>query len=277
MNIKWLMTASACALISASIAKAADVMVPLDPTPAAPVIVAPTFSWTGFYIGGQIGNFSSKTRRNTIGNDRPFPVNENFLPKPSGFMAGLYAGSNADLGNGLILGVDTDIVWTDKDDSKIGQASSIAQGQIAYVENMLKNAGIKVVNGAIHAGDERVNGFTLKEKWSGATRLRIGFAADRIMPYLAGGVAYARLQDIMSISVRAKDHGPVIVSGNLLDETKTLVGYAVGAGIDFAMANNVIVRAEYRYSDFGKKKFMDDIQELGYKTNDFRVGVAYKF
>ncbi|AQX30694.1 outer membrane protein [Bartonella schoenbuchensis] len=56
-----------------------------------------------------------------------------------------------------------------------------------------------------------------------------------------------------------------------------MVGYTLGGGVDFAMADNVILRAEYRYSDFGKQKFAKDKLELDYQTNDFRVGVAYKF
>ncbi|WP_208440294.1 outer membrane protein [Bartonella raoultii] len=117
---------------------------------------------------------------------------------------------------------------------------------------------------------------TLKQNWAGATRVRIGFAADRFMPYIAGGVAYTQLQDTLSVSVK-KDDGTAIVSKNLTDETKTMVGYTIGGGFDFAMLDNVILRAEYRYSDFGKKKFAKEKLEIKYTTNDFRVGVAYKF
>ncbi|WP_375609204.1 MULTISPECIES: outer membrane beta-barrel protein [unclassified Bartonella] len=117
---------------------------------------------------------------------------------------------------------------------------------------------------------------TFKQNWGGATRVRIGFAADRFMPYLAGGIAYGQFQDTVSISVKGED-GSVVSSKNLTDETKTMIGYTLGGGIDFAMLDNVIVRAEYRYSDFGKKKFAKEKLEVNYKTNDFRVGVAYKF
>ncbi|MGL2349728.1 outer membrane protein, partial [Helicobacter pylori] len=116
--------------------------------------------------------------------------------------------------------------------------------------------------------------YTLKQEWSGATRIRIGFAADHIMPYVAGGIAYTRLQSIFSRSLEM-GHQKENLS-DLLD-TKMMVGYTVGGGIDFAMADNVILRAEYRYSDFGKQKFVKDKLELSYQTNDFRVGVAYKF
>ncbi len=277
MNMKWLITASAFAFVSASTAYAADVIVPPQPTPVSPVIVAPTFSWTGFYLGGQIGSFSSKTKMDILSNGKTIPVNDEFLPKLSGFMGGLYAGSNVDLGNGLILGVDTDFMWSDKDDTKTGPVYVIAKNHIAYIDKMLKDAGIKIGNNIIQEGDKRTHSFTFKEKWAGATRVRIGFAAERIMPYVAGGIAYTQLQDIASVSITEKDTGKVIASGNLSDEKKTFVGYTLGAGVDLAMTNNIIVRAEYRYSDFGKKKFSNDKYETSHKTNDFRVGVAYKF
>lgn len=111
----------------------------------------------------------------------------------------------------------------------------------------------------------------MKQKWTGATRARIGFSVARMMPYISGGVAYGKFQDILSTSITGED--PFSATS---DETKTMIGYTVGGGVDFAMTNNFIVRAEYRYSDFGKKKFKDTI-ELDYKTNDFRVGIAYKF
>ncbi|WP_455482616.1 porin [Bartonella sp. B35(2025)] len=277
MNKKWLVTASAFAFISASAALAADVMVPLEPSPIAPVIVAPTFSWTGFYFGGQIGGFSSKTNMNISNKDKNVLINEDFLPKLSGFMGGFYVGSNVDLGSGLILGVDTDIVWSNKSDTKTGKTYTIARDQIGYVEKILKETGVNIGKDVIKEGDKRASGFTIKGKWAGATRVRIGFAADRIMPYIAGGVAYTQLQNILSILVTQKNNDHVIASGNLSDEKKSLVGYVLGAGIDLAMADNVIMRAEYRYSDFGKKKFARDTHEISYKTNDFRVGVAYKF
>ncbi len=277
MNMKWLITASAFAFVSASAAQAADVIVPPSPTPVAPVIVAPTFSWTGFYVGGQIGGFSGKTKMDILSNGKKIPVPDDLLPKLSGFMGGLYAGSNVDLGNGLILGVDTDIMWSNKDDTKTGNTYVIAPNHINYIKKILTESGINIGKDALEPGAKRTHSFTFKEKWAGATRVRIGFAAERIMPYVAGGIAYTQLQDTALISITGKDSDKVIASGTLSDETKTLVGYTLGAGVDLAMTNNVIVRAEYRYSDFGKKKFSNDKYETSYKTNDFRVGVAYKF
>ncbi len=45
-------------MAAASAAQAADIIVPRETAPA--VIAAPSFSWTDFYFGGQVGNFSSQ-------------------------------------------------------------------------------------------------------------------------------------------------------------------------------------------------------------------------
>ncbi|WP_375660865.1 MULTISPECIES: hypothetical protein [unclassified Bartonella] len=40
-----------------------------------------------------------------------------------------------------------------------------------------------------------------QRKWSGATRVRVGFSvADSIMPYVADGIAYAQIQGVGKVS-----------------------------------------------------------------------------
>ncbi|KZN22406.1 outer membrane protein [Bartonella bacilliformis] len=288
MNIKCLVTASVCALISASAAQAADVMIPQE---ISPIISAPTFSWTGLYLGGQIGGLSGKHDFKAIGKDSEWPFANKDL-KVSGFVGGLYAGSNIDLGSGLVLGVDTDIVWVDKEGKLSSNHKAETQDDADAFKQIFDENKIEVAKGQIK---ELTQNFSLKEKWAGATRVRIGFGADRIMPYVSGGVAYTQVQAIGSAILKGtKDTGTeggggsaskavrsealdVLASGTITDEKKTLLGYTLGAGVDFAMTDNVILRTEYRYSDFGKKKFVKDAIETNYKTNDFRVGVAYKF
>ncbi|WP_208442035.1 outer membrane protein [Bartonella raoultii] len=306
MNTKFV-TASVFTLLSSSIVQAADVVVE-EPVHAASVaVVPPTFSWAGFYFGGQLGGFSSKASATTPDVDIPLfpdeearskpwiPVEKKYMPELSGFIGGLYAGINFDLGNNFILGVDTDILLTDRKDTKTvtktpqeGASSKSAVGKPysdESYEDGNEGSGEHVSeertqfvgsrsNGIYRAGGEKesaVFSHTLKQKWTGATRVRVGFSTGRIMPYVAGGVAYGQFQDVMSISVTGGD--PFNATS---DVTKTMMGYTLGGGIDFAMTDNLIVRAEYRYSDFGKKKFKDEI-EIKYKTNDFRAGIAYKF
>ncbi|WP_375650027.1 outer membrane protein [Bartonella sp. MU70NMGDW] len=67
------------------------------------------------------------------------------------------------------------------------------------------------------------------------------------------------------------------VSATVFDKIKAMVGFTLGGGIDFAMTDHILLRAEYRYLDFGKKEFKKDYHKLGYKSNDFCVGITYKF
>ncbi|WP_273718278.1 MULTISPECIES: outer membrane protein [Bartonella] len=278
MNIKSLVTTSVIAMAAASAAQAADVIVPRETAPAV-IAAAPSFSWTGFYIGGQVGNFSSKVDVYDSESKKKI-TDKDSTPKPSGFMGGIYVGSNVDLGNGLILGVETDAVWADREESKT-QSEVIGDAGLAGFKTELTDAKATVASGktidGITKNDKRIEGFSLKEKWSGATRVRIGFAAvDRIMPYVAGGIAYTQVQMVNSLKAETAG-GTEIASAKVFDKSKTFVGFTIGGGVDFAMTDNVLLRAEYRYSDYGKKAFVKDGDKIAYKTNDFRVGVAYKF
>ncbi|OPB31131.1 hypothetical protein [Bartonella sp. AR 15-3] len=90
------------------------------------------FSWTGFYIGGQISNFSSTVTSKAVDleaallvdsndnnkNDKWYAVDSTFLPKPLGMRSGIYTGLNIGIGNNLIVGADTDIMWSGKEDSR---------------------------------------------------------------------------------------------------------------------------------------------------------------
>ncbi|BBL53599.1 porin [Bartonella quintana] len=285
MATKYLITTSIFSLISISIAQAADVIIPEQPEP---VVAVPAFSWTGFYLGGQIGNFSSKAalsylRHEEIG--KWASVKKELLPKPSGFVGGIYGGFNFDFGKGFVIGVDTDVIWSNKKESKnINEPMKrrpeiLSEGQAGTSKSGIELPGIEFPgiefpNSKPPFEYERIIQATLKQKWAGATRVRVGFAGERLMPYIAGGVAYTQIQNTF---VAPPDFIIIDFSRFLHDEKKTFVGYTLGGGVDFAMTDNVIMRAEYRYSDFGKKKFGQDRVEIGYKTNDFRVGVAYKF
>ncbi|MEL6093963.1 outer membrane protein [Bartonella schoenbuchensis] len=302
MNTKCLIATSIFTLAAISLVQAADSIVFKEnyKMGISPIVRPPTFSWNGFYIGGQVGGFSSKISAMSHDDDIPLlpnksgrpkkwvPVDEKFLPKLSGFIGGFYAGSNVDLSNGLILSIDTDIILSARKNTNTivvtGPSTDDMPGENNLIPNhensqhRLSRRDVQLRENTIDTEEAQKNIITFKhtlnQKWTGATRIRIGFAADRIMPYIAGGVAYGQFQNILSLS-STDTHDKEL--NNMVDETKTMIGYTVGAGIDFAMTDNVILRAEYRYSDFGKKKFFKDSFELYYKTNDFRAGVSYKF
>jgi len=111
--------------------------------------------------------------------------------------------------------------------------------------------------------------FESRMRLSGAVRARAGYAIDRLMPYIAGGVAFGKIKNAIGSSV--------IDSA----QNKTLTGWTAGAGIDYAATDNVILRLEYRYTDYGKGNYSFYLPNTEFKnefkTNELRLGVAYKF
>ncbi|WP_020184989.1 outer membrane protein [Methylopila sp. 73B] len=112
--------------------------------------------------------------------------------------------------------------------------------------------------------DDSRFGVKLSYDWAGATRARIGYAFDRFLVYGAAGVAYADRE--------------VKVSG-VGKNSKTAVGWTAGGGVEFAATDNVVARAEYRYTDYGRDTFRIAGESARVDSDEHRVmvGVAYKF
>jgi len=191
---------------------------------------APVFSWTGGYIGLQAGYAWGNGNVDQIGGPGFIDTD------PDGFLGGVYAGYNYQMSNNIVIGAELDVVYANVDGS----------GQVFLAPGV--PAGVTVT--------EELN-------WSGAARLRLGYAADRFLPYIAGGVAFGDI-DI------SNDNGP----GSFGD---TFTGWTIGVGLDYAMTDNLLLRAEYRYTDFGSESFEDFESDVDLKTNEVRFGIAYKF
>ena len=84
--------------------------------------------------------------------------------------------------------------------------------------------------------------------WLVTIRPRVGWAFDRFLVYGTGGLAVTHqhnsLTDIDSTTV-----GGVI--GTFNATSSQTVGWTAGGGIEYAIANNWSVKAEYLYLDFG--------------------------
>ncbi|WP_273718914.1 MULTISPECIES: outer membrane protein [Bartonella] len=297
MNTKCLIALSLFTFMTASTAQAADTVIvkqsqpnvsaPSDLSPRiSPVIVSAPFSWSGFYFGGQIGHLFSKSTLNYAPEARDGKwawVDRDLSPKPTGFVAGFYVGSNIDLGNNLVVSFDTDMIWSGRKDTQTNRGKKILD-ELDSINASFHEAGIPIIKPA--AQDETipdyndivVSSVTLKEKWAGAARARIGFASHRLMPYIAGGVAYTKMQYILSLLAKSQEDSTVVfASGDVFDKTKTMIGYTVGGGFDLAMTDDIIMRTEYRYTDFFKQKFANDELKISNQTHNFRLGIAYKF
>jgi outer membrane immunogenic protein len=114
-----------------------------------------------------------------------------------------------------------------------------------------------------------------KQNWLDTLRGRLGYAWDRTLIYATGGFAAAGV-DATQCQV-----------GVCVSETKTVTGWTVGGGLEYAFWNNWSFKAEYLYADFGSPRFFDpevDVGGLGFPPrnvrlheNIARVGLNYKF
>lgn len=194
------------------------------------------FSWTGAYIGVQ-GGYAWGSSHMEFAN-----VTSN--PDPDGFLGGVYVGYNYQLGNNIVLGVDADIAWTGIDGS-----------------DPVFAGGVVVPGQRIEADVD----------WTAAIRGRVGYAVDRFLPYIAGGVAFADVNHQGFIA-------PAVGVG---EQSDTYTGWTIGAGLEYAFTDNLIVRGEYRYTDFGSEDYAAipgfSAHSLDLSTHDVRIGLSYKF
>ena len=99
--------------------------------------------------------------------------------------------------------------------------------------------------------------------WFGTVRGRAGFAMSNILLYGTAGLAYG--------SLRAQS----TLTG--VSETKTLPGWAIGAGVEVALNTNWSARAEYLYVDLSERSYSLTGTNNGFETSLLRFGVNYRF
>lgn len=239
---KLFLLSAAVIISSVNTSHAADVIYNSPEAPA----YNESLIWGGAYIGGQVGYDWAKT---SLSSNSPFFPD--LSQKANGFVGGLYAGYNWEFSNAYVFGLEGDINYADLSQNTNGSAG---------INNLVVNAS-----------------WNTRVQWEGAVRARFGINYDRWLPYIAGGVAFAGVKD--NISTVLTSPGTVPRTDNE-DISKTRIGFTIGAGVDYALTNNLLLRAEYRYSDYGKKDILSNNTasiESKLSTNNVRLGIAYKF
>lgn len=103
------------------------------------------------------------------------------------------------------------------------------------------------------------------DSWLSTARGRIGYAADRFLPYVTGGAAFGNID--------------ATTAG--LTTTTTNAGWTVGAGLEFAITPNWSAKAEYLYVDLGKFNCGPNCgaatDNVSFNANLVRGGVNYHF
>jgi outer membrane immunogenic protein len=103
--------------------------------------------------------------------------------------------------------------------------------------------------------------------WLGTTRGRIGYAMDRLMPYVTGGVAYGE--------VEANATG-------FRGRSDMRAGWTLGGGIEFALSAPWTAKLEYLYVDLGDfacgracgGAAPDNVE---FRSHIVRAGLNYRF
>ncbi len=224
--------ATLAALSITNAASAADMAVK-----APPIVPPPVYSWTGFYVGGQVGSgwgtsqttvdvgntFIGPPVNNTINGLIPGALNL-FIPLPqvqmNGFVGGGQAGYNWQTGV-FVLGVEGDILWS----------------------------GIKGTTSCI-----LVFNCTNEVKWIGDITGRLGVTVgDRGLVYIKGGAAWADAS--VGINQSAAVVGPGFAAFGAVNGSvsKTVFGGTLGAGVEYGFLPGWSVKLEYDYFDFGKE------------------------
>ena len=97
----------------------------------------------------------------------------------------------------------------------------------------------------------------------GSLRGRVGYQADPFLVFATGGVAASRNE----------------LSSGSVSDTKTSVGFTVGAGVEAKISDDVSGRLEYRYSKFGSETYDLGTTSVssGFDEHSIRAGIALKF
>ena len=95
----------------------------------------------------------------------------------------------------------------------------------------------------------------------GTARGRIGYAFDRFMPYVTGGLAVGGVKNSIS---------------GAGDSTSTKAGYALGGGLEAALTGPWTAKVEYLYVDLGRNS-APLASDASFKASTVRAGLNYRF
>ena len=111
----------------------------------------------------------------------------------------------------------------------------------------------------------------------GTMRTRLGYAWDRVMVYGTGGLAWAHNRGTETFADAAQQAGAG-ADALAYSESHIHVGYAIGAGAEWAFMPNVSAKLEYLYVDFQDREYFARTTEqdaAGFRGHLLRLGVNW--
>jgi outer membrane immunogenic protein len=192
----------------------------------APAYVAPYYNWTGFYAGINGGGGFGHSDWDNGFGTAGFDT--------SGGLVGGTVGYNFQM-NRVVFGLEGDVDYsTIKGDTNSG----ICVGIVCETRN----------------------------EWLGTARGRIGYAFDRVMPYLTAGGAFGDVK---------------MTRAGVGSETDTRAGWTAGGGVEVGIAGPWSAKLEYLYVDLGKANCSlatcGVATDVDFNANVVRAGINYHF
>lgn len=253
MIMKFSISSIAAAMLCSTAALAADLPSRMPPPPVPSV---PVFTWTGLYVGANVG----------YGGDRfVYPINGFVAPiavaagsasiTSGGVLGGGQIGYNWQFPNNVLLGFETDF------------DGATIRGKVTA------NAGAGILGIPIVAAASVGS----KINYIGTVRGRVGYAWDRFLVYGTGGFAYGQVNFTANALIGAGGIGAAAISTS---QNSGRTGWTAGGGFEYAVTNNVTVKTEYLYVNLGTNTLLNGIGiNIRQKTtaNIVRAGLNYKF
>jgi len=220
MKFKTLVASVALSVLGTAVAGAADMPVKAPPPPPPPV---PIFSWTGFYVGGNIGGgWSRNTWTDTI-----LLTSFNNGGNNGAFIGGGQVGVNYQVNN-FVIGGEWDFDWA---------------------ANHNNGSGVVTPGGNVIA----VNA---NNRWITTLAARFGVAVDHWLFYGKAGGGWVGNN---GLTVTNLTTGVSFTCGTFSAVTtscgNSTGGWLVGAGFEYAFTNNWTVKLEYDYLGLGNRTF----------------------
>jgi outer membrane immunogenic protein len=178
----------------------------------APYMQAPIFTWTGLYVGLNAGGAHSTSKATDVDY---YDFGGTRETTKNGFTGGAQIGYNWQAG-AFVMGLEADI-------------------------NGLQNSTHEI---------DRYNSVRAKSTYFGTVRGRAGVAVDRALLYVTGGVAYGKVNNGYGTYCDFDCNTFNGYAGNFVSN-KNRFGWTVGAGVEYALTQNISMKAEALYVDLG--------------------------
>ena len=226
----------------------------------APAMAASATSWSGLYIGGNVGY--GWGNGNTAFSFSNFEIDNTALDtKSKGVTGGAQIGYNWQMG-AIVTGLEADI-----------QGSGIKSSRRSPFFNTDAEA---FVPGEFLSTEQKLS-------WFGTVRGRLGATVTPdLLLYATGGLAYGHVDASANTFFSSDIQPPASVS-------QTKAGWTVGAGAEWMFARNWSAKVEYLYLDLGNVSaighsiFSPDVPNAAAaytwstRENIVRAGVNYHF